>query len=114
MTVLKIARECKRRQQFAQSVSAEPGICAALNNDFTRGQVLEGRKQIIGMATIDRDMLDNIQFALPPLDEQVSTMSRVRDEVSALGSVRAHFEMQLAEVSSLESALLRAAFSGAL
>jgi restriction endonuclease S subunit len=89
-------------------------ICAALNNEFTRSQIFDGRKQIIGMATIDRETLYNIEIALPPLKEQISIMNRLQCDSSTLDAALAGAIAQIAELSTLEPALLRAAFSGAL
>jgi hypothetical protein len=36
------------------------------------------------MATIDRDTLDNIELAVPPLQEQVSIMNRLEGDRAAL------------------------------
>ena len=65
------------RLRVKRAVAHPPYVCAALNNEFTRCQIFDGRKQIIGMATIDRETLHNIGLAVPPLDEQVTMMKRL-------------------------------------
>jgi type I restriction enzyme S subunit len=102
------------RLRVRRAVADPSYICAALNNEFTRRQIFDGRKQIIGMATIDRETLDNIEIALPPLEEQISIMNRLRRDSSALDAARIGANAQTVELSALEPALLRAAFSGAL
>jgi hypothetical protein len=53
------------------------------------------------MATIDRDTLDNIELAVPPLQEQVSIMNRLEGDRAALDAVSLNSDAQLPELSAL-------------
>ena len=89
-------------------------ICEILNSHKGRVFVEEAMGRAIGQVNVSASKLAAFEIPHAPLKEQCSVVASLGAGRKAIEAARAKAQAQLSELSALESALLRAAFSGAL
>ncbi len=83
-----------------------------LSDRFSRYAIEESARS--RMPKLNREALFAWKMTLPSLDEQKSIVSKARTSTAALESLRDRSRAQMAELNTLEPALLRATFLGTL
>jgi type I restriction enzyme S subunit len=89
-------------------------ICEVLNSHMGRAFIERAMGRAIGQVNVSASKLAAFELPDAPLAEQRTLVASLTDCRKAIEAARATATAQLAELTALESALLRAAFSGVL
>lgn len=87
-------------------------LASWLNHQWQQGVFTAICNRWIGQSAVKADKLLNLDFPLPPLDEQRRIAAVLREQMAMVEKARVAVEEELQTINALPAALLRRAFNG--